>query len=116
MLPPDKQSNLAEKLNAHVEEQGTFDMVLDCADAFDVWQTSATILRKQGGYVNVGANLTEGILPFARRMVSYYLTPVWLGGVPRSYKRAGEIATPKNVKEMALLVEQGEKITVGVLN
>ncbi|PWN88785.1 hypothetical protein FA10DRAFT_268929 [Acaromyces ingoldii] len=81
-------------------------MILDCADAFEVWKTAGKTLNKEGSYVNVGADLTQGVLPVLRRMISYYFRPSWLGGVPRSYKRPGEIASKRNMDELAELVDQ----------
>lgn len=61
-----------------------------------------------GSYTNVGMDLTQGIVPAFRRLISYFLLPTWLGGVGRAYRRPKEIATKENMIELDELVRKGE--------
>jgi ribosomal protein L16 Arg81 hydroxylase len=53
-------------------------------------------------------DLTQGIFPALRRLISYFLLPTWLGGVARTYKRPKEIATKETMNELDELVKKGE--------
>jgi hypothetical protein len=52
-------------------------------------------------------DLTQGVFSALRKLVSYFLRPAWLGGVPRAYSRPKEIATRENMDELCDFVDRG---------
>ncbi|PWN34906.1 GroES-like protein [Meira miltonrushii] len=102
-----KKPDMTKTLIEFAQKEGQFDVILDCADAFDIWKIGEKVLVPNGSYTNVGMDLTQGIIPALRRLVSYFLLPTWLGGVGRAYKRPEEIATKENMIELDELVRKG---------
>lgn len=58
--------------------------------------------------MNIGVDLSAGVIAAAIRLMSYYLRPAALGGVPRRYTRPAGFGTKDRIEELAGLLEQGK--------
>lgn len=63
---------------------------------------------ESGLFINVGFDAWGGMLAAVRRLVSYFLQPKWLGGVPRQYTRVSSLGGRKEIDELQSLLASGE--------
>lgn len=104
--PPDLNF-LGEKYNGR-----KFDVAIDCYGIQSFWTHSPSYLVPKGLFVTVGIAFQEYTLASIFNacwlmMVKNPLTPIWLGGVPRTYLSVMGVVNEERMKELGRLVQEG---------
>ncbi|KIW00757.1 uncharacterized protein PV09_07738, partial [Verruconis gallopava] len=109
---PDGQS-LVEFYKGLRGRHDLFDAIVDCHGSQDLW-CSSPLLLKSGPlhhYATVGPKFTSysltGVLVTVWQMLRNMVTPVWAGGVDRSYRQAASFVDAEKLKRIADLVDGG---------
>ncbi|CAO1626532.1 unnamed protein product [Parajaminaea phylloscopi] len=100
-------AHFLDSLQKSCESKRPFDVILDCVDSIDIWHKSAALLIEAGVFMNVGMDTSSGLARTAYRLMSYYVWPRFLGGVPRRYARPAGFGTRERMDELRELIERG---------
>lgn len=107
------QESLVRHLSSTCEKEGLFDMIIDCHGSQKLWLSAEKLLKSGSGhhYVTVGPRFPSmtysGMLTIIWQMITNLFTPVWLGGVNRSYKQAASFINQEKLQRVRKLAEDG---------
>ncbi|WEW61145.1 hypothetical protein PRK78_006635 [Emydomyces testavorans] len=120
-FPTSKHKTLTQYLTSHYgsTEEDKFDTIFDAYGSQDLWESSSGYLKsgRDHAYVTVGpkASCAYSAMPgFFWKVIKNTLWPVWLGGVPRTYKQISAFLDTDGLEKCREVATEGlVKVHVG---